>query len=95
VEVWSHTVGPPALQVNFVDFIPVLEEARGLGLPITVHLAGTHLLDLDLPVLVSYSLAPEVLNHADTEAVLRFKPERVGHACYLDKYLIPALRSAV
>lgn len=58
--------GNPLL-VNFVDFIPVLEQARGLGLPITVHLA-------------------EVLSHADTEAVLRFKPERVGHACYLDKH---------
>jgi hypothetical protein len=33
-------------------------------------------------------LVAEVLNHADTEAVLRFKPERVGHACYLDKYAV-------
>jgi len=48
----------------FVDFLPAIERAKALGLPLTIHFA-------------------EIANEEESWAILRVRPDRLGHACFL------------
>ena len=50
---------------TFSAYVPTLEEFRALGLKITVHIA---------------EIMKEV-EDGEVEAILQFKPERLGHCC--------------